>query len=94
MEKVFLFKRTGTDAVTINPEIDFWMEDAMATKRPYCPPETMDSEDIMFFLYTSGSTGAPKGVAHTTAGYMLYASLTHKYVFDYKPGDVYACKFT
>ena len=51
----------------------------------------MDSEDTLFLLYTSGSTGRPKGVAHTTAGYLLHASLTHRYVFDYHDGDVYAC---
>ncbi|MCK5248464.1 MAG: acetate--CoA ligase, partial [Spirochaetaceae bacterium] len=54
-------------------------------------PEEMDAEDPLFILYTSGSTGKPKGVAHTTAGYLLYAAMTHKYVFDYKPGDVFAC---
>ena len=56
-----------------------------------CPPEQMDAEDPLFILYTSGSTGKPKGVLHTTGGYMVYAALTHQYVFDYKRGDVYWC---
>jgi len=58
---------------------------------PYCPCEMMDSEDPFFMLYTSGSTGKPKGVVHTTAGYLLGAAMTHKYIFDYHPGDIYAC---
>lgn len=64
---------------------------ALQAERPYCPITSMDSEDILFLLYTSGSTGKPKGLAHTTAGYLLYTKLTHQYVFDYRPGDVYAC---
>ena len=56
-----------------------------------CPPEEMSAEDPLFILYTSGSTGKPKGVMHTTGGYMVYASMTHQYVFDYKEGDVYWC---
>jgi acetyl-CoA synthetase len=56
-----------------------------------CDPEWMDSEDPLFILYTSGSTGKPKGVVHTTAGYLLMTAMTHKYTFDYKPGDVYWC---
>ncbi|CAJ0932952.1 unnamed protein product [Ranitomeya imitator] len=67
----------------------FWQE--MAKTDPVCPPESMDSEDMLFMLYTSGSTGKPKGIVHTQAGYLLYASLTHKYVFDYKQGDVFGC---
>src|SRR5450759_2826276 len=63
----------------------------MEGERPYCPIEHMDSEDTLFLLYTSGSTGKPKGVSHTTAGYLLFAAMTHKYVFDYKDGDIYAC---
>ena len=68
-----------------------WMEAACANARPYRPPQAMDSEDTLFFLYTSGSTGKPKGIAHTQAGYLLYASMTQKYVFDNREGDVYAC---
>lgn len=70
---------------------DFWWHDLMHEQRPYCPPEPVNSEDTLFMLYTSGSTGKPKGVAHTTAGYLLYTMMTHKYVFDYRDGDVYAC---
>jgi len=58
---------------------------------PECPPEPMDAEDPLFILYTSGSTGKPKGVLHTTAGYLLYTAMTHKYIFDYHDGDVYWC---
>lgn len=70
---------------------DLWYADEMAKQRPYCPPEWMDSEDPLFMLYTSGSTGTPKGVVHTQAGYLLYTTITHRYIFDYHEGDVYAC---
>lgn len=63
----------------------------MADASPDCPPEPMNAEDPLFILYTSGSTGKPKGVVHTTGGYLLYASMTHKYVFDYHDGDVFWC---
>lgn len=63
----------------------------MMKESTVCPCEWMDSEDPLFMLYTSGSTGKPKGLVHTTAGYLAYTSLTHKIIFDYKPGDVYAC---
>ena len=63
----------------------------MDSERTYCPIEHQDSEDTLFLLYTSGSTGRPKGVAHTTAGYLLQAALTHRYVFDYQDGDIFAC---
>lgn len=91
VERVFVFKRTGNSEVPFQKSKDVWIEEEMKKQRPYCPPETMDSEDILFFLYTSGSTGKPKGVVHTTAGYMLYVTLTHKYTFDLREGDVYAC---
>lgn len=65
--------------------------EGMERQRPYCPAAMMDSEDPLFYLYTSGSTGKPKGLVHTTAGYLLYTALTHKYAFDYRPGEVYAC---
>jgi len=91
VQKQFVFKRTGNEAVAYNDAIDVRMEDAMAAERPFCPAEAMDAEDPLFLLYTSGSTGKPKGVMHTTAGYLLYTTLTHKVVFDYRPGDVYAC---
>ena len=70
---------------------DIWYHQAEAGVDNYCEPELMDAEDPLFILYTSGSTGMPKGVLHTTAGYLLQAAMTHKYVFDYKEGDVYWC---
>ena len=70
---------------------DVWYHEAMAVASADCPPEEMSAEDPMFILYTSGSTGKPKGVLHTTGGYMVYASMTHQYVFDYKDGDTYWC---
>jgi len=70
---------------------DEWWADVMASASDNCPAEEMDAEDPLFILYTSGSTGRPKGVLHTTGGYMVYASQTHKYVFDYKDGDIYFC---
>ena len=90
VEKVLMFKRTG-GPVNVMANRDVWMEDLVKAAPPYCPYESMDAEDVLFFLYTSGSTGKPKGVAHTTAGYLLYATYTHKLVFDARPGDVYAC---
>ena len=63
----------------------------MAKVSSDCPAEEMDAEDPLFILYTSGSTGKPKGVLHTTAGYLVYTSLTHQYVFDYHDGDIYWC---
>jgi acetyl-CoA synthetase len=87
---VFVFERTNAD-VPMTAGRDLRMRAAMNGQRPYCPVESMDSEDLLFLLYTSGSTGKPKGVAHTTAGYLLYTAVTHKYVFDYQEGDIYAC---
>jgi len=87
---VFVARRTG-NKVPFYSHRDIWLREAMDGERPYCPIEHMDSEDTLFLLYTSGSTGRPKGVAHTTAGYLLHASLTHRYVFDYHDGDIYAC---
>jgi len=85
----FVFKRTGS-AVNMQEGRDVWAGESMALMRPYCPPEPMDSEDFLFMLYTSGSTGKPKGVAHCTAGYLLWTTLTTKYVFDVHVGDCYA----
>lgn len=70
---------------------DHWFHEALESASPACPPEDMDAEDPLFILYTSGSTGKPKGVVHTTGGYLLYAAVTHKYVFDYRDGEVYWC---
>jgi acetyl-CoA synthetase len=90
IEHVFIAKRTNVK-IPFYPPRDIWLDEAMEGERPYCPIEHMDSEDTLFLLYTSGSTGKPKGVSHTTAGYLLYAAMTHKYVFDYKDGEIYAC---
>ena len=70
---------------------DVWYHEAMAGASGDCPAEEMDAEDPLFILYTSGSTGKPKGVQHTSGGYLLYAAMTHKYVFDYHDGDIYWC---
>jgi len=70
---------------------DVWYHEAMDSASADCPAEEMNAEDPMFILYTSGSTGKPKGVLHTTGGYMVYASMTHQYVFDYHDGDIYWC---
>ena len=90
VKNVLVFKRTGAE-VSWDENRDLWWHEEMAKQPAECKPEVMDSEDPLFILYTSGSTGKPKGVLHTTAGYLLYASLTHKYVFDYHEGDVYWC---
>jgi acetyl-CoA synthetase len=70
---------------------DYWYHELIAKQKTECEPEVMDSEDPLFILYTSGSTGKPKGVLHTTAGYLLQAAMTHKYVFDYQEGETYWC---
>ncbi|XP_059976474.1 acetyl-coenzyme A synthetase 2-like, mitochondrial isoform X1 [Mesoplodon densirostris] len=72
-------------------DLDIPLEQEMAKEEPVCAPESMGSEDTLFLLYTSGSTGTPKGLVHTQAGYLLYAALTHRFVFDYRPGDVFGC---
>jgi acetyl-CoA synthetase len=90
VQSVFVYKRTGNEEVEYSSH-DVRMEEELPRQRPFCPAEKMDSEDLLFLLYTSGSTGKPKGVAHTTAGYLLYTAMTHKYTFDVRRGDVYAC---
>jgi len=87
---VVVTKVTG-NSVQWNDEMDIWYADAVANASADCPPEEMDAEDPLFILYTSGSTGKPKGVLHTTGGYLLYAAMTHKYIFDYHDGDIYWC---
>ena len=87
---VIVVKRTG-GAVDWVEGRDVWYEEAMRAASTDCPAEEMNAEDPMFILYTSGSTGKPKGVLHTTGGYMVYASMTHQYVFDYHDGDIYWC---
>ncbi|KAI9915488.1 hypothetical protein PsorP6_007853 [Peronosclerospora sorghi] len=91
VRNVFVFKRTRNVHVTLNPKMDIDMDEELPRHRPYCPAELMNSEDLLFILYTSGSTGAPKGIAHTTAGYLLFAMITCKYTFDLQHDDVYAC---
>ena len=83
-------KRTGGKIDWVDGR-DVWYHEAMASASADCPTEEMNAEDPMFILYTSGSTGKPKGVLHTTGGYMVYASMTHQYVFDYHDGDIYWC---
>jgi acetyl-CoA synthetase len=87
---VLVARRTGA-MPAMRPGRDVWLDDEMQRQRPSCPLEWMNSEDPLFILYTSGSTGKPKGVLHTTAGYLLYAAMTHYYVFDAKPDDVHFC---
>jgi acetyl-CoA synthetase len=87
---VITVRHTGGD-IDWHEGRDIWYHDAAANASSDCPVETMDAEDPLFILYTSGSTGKPKGVLHTTGGYLLYAAITHKYVFDYHDGDIYWC---
>jgi acetyl-CoA synthetase len=83
-------QRTG-NAIHWESKRDLWYHDLMAKNSSDCPVEWMDSEDPLFILYTSGSTGKPKGVLHSTAGYLVYAAITHKHIFDYQEKDIYWC---
>ena len=87
---VLVVRRTGGE-VGWKAGRDIWWHEESATVSEDCEPEVMDAEDPLFILYTSGSTGKPKGVLHTTGGYLVYAALTHQYVFDYRDGEVYWC---
>ncbi|CAM3587637.1 acetate--CoA ligase [Halomonas lysinitropha] len=89
-EKVLVVKRTGGE-IDWKEGRDVWYDDIVAKQSTDCPAEEMGAEDPLFILYTSGSTGAPKGLKHTTGGYLLHAALTHQYVFDYQDGEVYWC---
>ena len=90
LEKVLVVRNTGNEINWVAGR-DEWLHELEANVDADCPCEEMSAEDPLFILYTSGSTGKPKGVMHTTGGYLVYATLTFKYVFDYHPGDVYWC---
>ncbi len=90
VEKVLVVRRTGGD-IEWKDDRDVWLHEALEEVDDNCPAEEMNAEDPLFILYTSGSTGKPKGVLHTTGGYLVYASMTHQYVFDYQDGDIYWC---
>ncbi len=89
-EKVLVVRRTG-GSVAMQAGRDFWYHEEAAKVTAECKPEKMKAEDPLFILYTSGSTGKPKGVLHTTGGYLVYAAMTHQYVFDYHDGDIFWC---
>ncbi|KAJ6661242.1 hypothetical protein lerEdw1_015379 [Lerista edwardsae] len=89
VKRVFISKRTDEDVPL--SDLDIPLEEEMMKEDVACEPVAMESEDFLFLLYTSGSTGKPKGLVHSQAGYLLYAALTHKYVFDYHDGDVFGC---
>ena len=90
IEKVVVVERVGKAAqISMQPGRDIWWHEAVAAASDECDAEPMDAEDMLFILYTSGTTGKPKGVVHTTAGYLVGASATHRYIFDIKEDDVY-----
>ena len=90
VKKVLVVRRTAGKIDWFDGR-DLWYHDEIAAAKPECKPEPMKAEDPLFILYTSGSTGKPKGVLHTTGGYLVFASMTHQYVFDYHDGDIYWC---
>ena len=90
VEKVIVYQRTN-NPIDWTAERDIWWHDAIKDVSSHCEPEEMNAEDPLFILYTSGSTGTPKGVLHTTGGYLVYATMTFKYVFDYQEGEVFWC---
>ena len=90
IKKCVVVKRTGNEINWVDGR-DIWYDDITKSVSNNCEPEEMDAEDPLFILYTSGSTGKPKGVLHTTGGYMVYTSMTHQYIFDYKKNDIYWC---
>ncbi|MEN0087847.1 MAG: AMP-binding protein, partial [Pseudomonadota bacterium] len=90
VEHVLVVQRTK-GAIEWEPGRDIWYHEATQAASADCPPEEMNAEDPLFILYTSGSTGTPKGVLHTTGGYLVWAAMTHEYVFDYHEGDIYWC---
>ncbi|WP_333607672.1 acetate--CoA ligase [Arsukibacterium sp.] len=90
VQHVIVIKHVGKN-IDFHTGRDVWYHDIMQQQTADCPPEPMSAEDPLFILYTSGSTGKPKGVLHTTGGYLLYAAMTHQYVFDYHEGDIYWC---
>lgn len=90
VKKCIVVKRTGNEVNWVEGR-DVWYNDITNMASDKCEPEEMNAEDPLFILYTSGSTGKPKGVLHTTGGYMVYASMTHQYIFDYKKNDIYWC---
>ncbi|MDC0250336.1 acetate--CoA ligase [Candidatus Pelagibacter sp.] len=90
VKKCIVVKRTG-NYINWHNDRDVWYHDLIKDVSKHCEPEEMNAEDPLFILYTSGSTGKPKGVLHTTGGYMVYASMTHQYIFNYKPKDIYWC---
>jgi len=90
LESVLVIKNSEAD-VAWNDDLDHWYHELVANVSADCPPVEMQAEDPLFILYTSGSTGKPKGVLHTCGGYIVFAAITHQYVFDYHPGDIYWC---
>ena len=90
VKKCIVVKRTG-NRINWDKSRDVWYHEMVKKASASCEPEEMNAEDPLFILYTSGSTGKPKGVLHTTGGYMVYASMTHQYIFNYKPKDIYWC---